>query len=362
MKTFINGRFLTQTMTGVQRYAVELVKALDKIVDGELASSKHKFALLTPHNQRYDLPLKHIDTQQVGKLGGHSWEQLELPYYTKGHLLLSLCNTAPLSKRRQVVTLHDAAVFAMPDSFSPAFRNWYKVLMPGLGRVAKRIVTISEFSKRELMHYCHVPENKLNVTYQSGEQILEYPPDPSILDKHALTERPFVFAVSSMNPSKNFQAVVEAANLLKDYEFDFVIAGGSNPKVFQPAQQDFPSNVKYLGYVSNEELRALYEHAACYLMPSFYEGFGLTPLEAMTCGCPVLVSKAASLPEVCGDAALYCDPRNPQDIADKLQRLMSDASLRKSLRQKGLKRAEQFSWDKCARETLAILEQVLRER
>ncbi|CAN5905304.1 glycosyltransferase family 1 protein [soil metagenome] len=350
---FVNARFLSQSVTGVQRYAIELSKRLRQ------APGDINFRFLTPNNILHHDLAETLGAEICGRLTGHAWEQLELPYYTRGHLLLSLCNTAPLSKRHQIVTFHDAAVFAMPDSFSPAFRNWYKVLMPGLGRVAQRIITISEFSKRELMHYCHVPERKLTVTYQSGEQILTYPPDPSILGKHDLTERPFVFAVSSLNPSKNFQAVIEAANILGDRGFDFVIAGGSNSKVFQASQQDLSGNVKYLGYVSNEELRALYEHAACYLMPSLYEGFGLTPLEAMTCGCPVLVSNAASLPEVCGDAALYCDPRSPEEIAAKLQRLMGDAALRETLRQKGLKRAEQFSWDKCALETLAVVERVL---
>lgn len=359
MKVYVNARFLTQTTTGVQRYAREVIRVLDEFVGSHDPHVRHlSFELLMPNSPLEFVPTHNIPVRRVGRLTGHAWEQLELPYYTRGHLLLSLCNTAPLSKRRQVVTLHDAAVFAQPDSFSRAFRSWYKVLLPGLGQVAEQIITISEFSKHQLVRYCHVPEGKLVVTYQSGEQVLEYPPDPSILDNHALTERPFVLAVSSLNPSKNFRAVVEAANLLKDCGFDFVIAGGSNPKVFQSSQQAFPSNVKYLGYVSNEELRALYEHAACYLMPSLYEGFGLTPLEAMTCGCPVLVSNAASLPEVCGDAALYCDPHRPQDIAAKLQRLMADADLRETLRQKGLKRAGQFSWDKCARETLAVLEQV----
>lgn len=114
-----------------------------------------------------------------------------------------------------------------------------------------------------------------------------------------------------------------------------------------------------MGYVSDAELRALYEHAACFVYPSFYEGFGLPPLEAMACGCPVIVSNAASLPEVCGDAALYCNPCSPEDIAEKISLLMADPRLREDLRQKGLERAKQFTWEKCARETFAIIEKVL---
>jgi glycosyltransferase involved in cell wall biosynthesis len=111
--------------------------------------------------------------------------------------------------------------------------------------------------------------------------------------------------------------------------------------------------------VSDSELRALYENAACFVYPSFYEGFGFPPLEAMACGCPVIVSKASSLPEVCGDAALYCDPKNSKDIAEKIQRVVHDETLRAEMRKKGLARAELYSWERCAKETMAVIQKVL---
>ena len=120
---------------------------------------------------------------------------------------------------------------------------------------------------------------------------------------------------------------------------------------------NLPDFVRHLGYVSDGDLKALYEAAACFVYPSFYEGFGLPPLEAMACGCPVIVSRAASLPEVCGDAALYCDPTDPRDIAKQMSDLVFDDILRARLRERGLQRAQQFSWEKCARETWAVIEE-----
>ena len=298
----------------------------------------------------------------VGRLRGHAWEQLELPRYTRGSFLLNLCNTAPVGKTRQAVTIHDAAVYGVPQAYSRTFRALYKTLLPTLSRTAQSIVTVSEFSKRELIRYCHVPEDKITVVYLGKEHLFSQEADARVFAKHGFGTKPFLLAVSSLSPSKNFAGLVRALTKLGETHFDVVIAGGTNPAVFSRHTDPLPRSVKYLGYVSEGELRALYEGATGFVHPAFYEGFGLPPLEAMACGCPVIASNAASLPEVCGDAALYCDPHNPQDMADKIEWLMGDEALRNRLRQRGLGRARMFSWDTCARETLGVLEQVLRER
>jgi glycosyltransferase involved in cell wall biosynthesis len=162
-----------------------------------------------------------------------------------------------------------------------------------------------------------------------------------------------------MSPHKNFRALVEAVALLGEVDFDVIIAGGTNPGIFKSTGIQLPENVKHVGYVSDDELKSLYSSAACFIYPSLYEGFGLPPLEAMSNGCPVIVSRAGALPEVCGDAALYCDPRNPQDIADKIKIMMSDTKLREELRAKGLLHSKRYTWEKCARETLSAIEKAL---
>ena len=360
----INGRFLTQETTGVQRYAIELVKALDRLVgEADSAVEPYTFELISPRGKlQQDLGLENIPVRQVGRLGGHLWEQLELPRHVRGRILLSLCNAAPLAKRNQIVTVHDAAVFANPQNFSFRFRAWYKLLLVGLGRMAARVATVSSFSKKELVHYCKIPEAKLRVTLEGGEHVLSMPADETILRQQALEQKSFVLAVSSLSPNKNFQAVVRASELLDDVGFDVVVAGGTNPRIFSRSGQSLPSSVKHVGYVSDGELRALYEHAACFVYPSFYEGFGLPPLEAMTCGCPTIASETASMPEVCGDAVLYCNPNDPSGIARKIRQLMGDGRLRENLRAKGLQRARRFSWESCARETVSVVDELSGRR
>ena len=360
MKVFINGRFLTQTTTGVQRYARELVRTFDELAESHDPHVQNlSFELLAPNGPLEPVPTRHIPLKQVGRLSGHAWEQLELPLFARGIFLLNLCNTAPVGKIRQMVTIHDAAVYGVPQAYSKSFRSLYKTLLPTLSRTAKHILTDSEFSRRELIRYCHVSADKLTVVYLGKEHVFAHKADQRVFAKHGFGNKPFLLAVSSLNPSKNFVGLVRALEHLRNPDFDVVIAGGTNPAVFRGRTGALPASVKHLGYVSEGELRALYERATGFVYPSFYEGFGLPPLEAMACGTPVIVSNAASLPEVCGDAALYCDPHSPQDMADKIERLMSDEALREDLKQKGLARAKTFSWDTCARETLAVLEQVL---
>ena len=366
---YINGRFLMHNITGVQRYAMELIRQMDALIaEDDPAFAPYRFVVLAPHGQIQPLELAHIEIRQVGPLKGHLWEQLTLPLHTTNGFLLNLCNTAPLLKRQQAVTMHDAAVYAVPETYSFAFKAWYKVVFRVVGKTAKRIITCSEFSKRQLMHYAGINKDKLQTIYHGKEHMVGTPIAQGYTEKMGL-ERPFVLAVSSMSPNKNFRSIVAALELIGDKDFDVVIAGGKS-KIFNETTPGGESSgrVHYLGYVEEEELRALYDKAACFVFPSFYEGFGLPPLEAMACGAPVISSKAASLPEVCGDAVLYCDPHDPQDIADQIRRVMGDPQLREELSARGIEQAAKFSWSRCARETIGAVaramgtQEVYRER
>ncbi|MCU0869584.1 MAG: glycosyltransferase family 4 protein [Burkholderiales bacterium] len=347
---YVNGRFLSQSITGVQRFAQETVTALDRLRHSGAIARDRRVVLLVPPDAQRRLALDTIEVRQVGRRTGHAWEQFELPRHARDGLLLGLCQLGPAVLRDQIVVMHDAAVYAAPHGFSRAFRTWYRALMWWLGRRARRIVTVSRFSQTELQRWCGIRASATLVVHEAGEHILAQPADASVLAKHGLDATPFVLAVSSLNPNKNFRAVVDAMRLLGDTTgFRIVIAGGTHPRVFG-GDAALPDSVTHVGYVTDPQLRALYEAASCFVYPSFYEGFGLPPLEAMLCGCPVIVSRAASLPEVCGDAALYCDAADPRTLADAMRSIMGDAALRARLTEAGQARARTFSWERCATE------------
>lgn len=348
---FVNGRFLAQSLSGVQRFARELLLALDELLaEGVVDRDRFRLTVLQPRNVAKPVGHRHIVMREIGRSTGHLWEQTESPVHVGGKLLLNFCNTAPLLKRNQVLTIHDAAVRAVPKAYTRAFRAWYRVMHSVAGARAARIVTVSKFSKRELADRLGISAERIGVVPEGSDHILRVASDPAIVERFALDQRPFVLAVSSLSPHKNFAALTQAFHIARLPDVDFVVAGGANPHVFAAHGASLPPSVKHVGAVSDGELRALYERAACFVFPSLYEGFGLPPLEAMACGCPVLAANAGSLPEVCGDGAWYCDPRSPADIAAKLAQILADKALRARVRERGRTRAAQFTWRRCATE------------
>lgn len=325
---FINGRFLARRPTGVDRFAIETLRALDELLERPTDQTTIQIILLVPATeQARALELKNIKIVPVGRLKGALWEQLELPWLTRGKLLLNLCNAAPVLKHKQMVVIHDAAPARVPESYSWGFRIWYGLLMPWLGRVALRVLTVSEFSRNELTLAYGIPPEKITVLPESGEHILRILADETILEQFDLHRRPYILGVSSMSPHKNFATLIRAVELLgRDCGFDVVIAGAANPRIF--ASADLPLFVKHVGYVSDEALRALYEHAACFVFPSYYEGFGLPAAEAMALGCPVIAANAASIPEVCGDYAIYFESCNSESLALQIKLIMTATASR----------------------------------
>lgn len=352
---FINGRFLTRRMTGVDRFAREVVAAIDRmLVDGDPLVAGLQVTILVPPSDSLEHDYRRIQVRQVGKRQGTAWEQLDLARAVpQGALLLSLCNTGPALRREHAVVIHDAGTERMPQAYSRGFRWWYRLLMPLLGRNARHLLTVSAFSRRELETVFSIPAGKAVVVSEGGEHILRVQPDPEALQRFGLDQRPYLLAVSSMAANKNFRLIVEALALLDNPPFEIAIAGGANPRVFGHAGNVETANVRWLGYVSDGELRSLYGGALGFVFPSLYEGYGLPPLEAMSCGCPVLVSTAASIPEVCGDAGLYFDPHDAVSLKEAMLRLANDGELREQMRERGYQRARSYSWDRAARELLA---------
>ncbi|CAB3749660.1 glycosyl transferase [Burkholderia sp. MSh2] len=345
-KLVYNGRFATQKTTGVQRVARELIAALVRLQPQDSVT-----VLVPPHT---DAVVSGTRTVRIGFSKGVIWEQLVLPLFARRDRIVNLSNSASIFLGNQIIYMHDAAVFDTPAHFSRLFRAWYRVMFWILARTSVCVLTNSRFSRDRLAHHCGVSADKISVVPLGADHLDSLEPDASVLNEHALTPGRFVLAVSSMNPTKNFARMIAAFRQLGDPSVDLVIVGMRNTAVFG-AQDDIAAtepNIKFAGYISDEKLKALYQHAACFLYPSIYEGFGIPPLEAMRYGCPTLVGRTAALPEVCADAALYCDPYSSNDIAEKLRSLLDSAELRADLKRRGAFHAEQYSWSKSA-ETMA---------
>jgi len=353
MDVYINGRFLTQKTTGVQRVAEEMLKALDRLLDNN--ESTDKFIILTPGNVIKELNLKNIEIRKIGRFKGHVWEQLILPWATRKKTLINFCNTGPLFKRNQFAFIHDAAIRSASGGFSKKFIYWYKLIYMLIGNNARNILTVSNFSKKELINYYPQMENKMSVIYNGANHVLNIKNDDEILKKHNLIGRDFILAVSSANPNKNFKVIMDAVAKMKDFQGEVIIAGGKQENVFAGKDLKFDGECKWVGYVSDEELVSLYKHAKVFIFPSIYEGFGLPPLEAMSLGCPVISSERASMPEILENYVVYFDPTNSEELVEKINLILSNQKLVEDLRKDGQAHAQTFTWEKAAKQLVEII-------
>jgi glycosyltransferase involved in cell wall biosynthesis len=348
LKIAINGRFLTQPMTGVQRVATQVTKAIDALIDsGEYATLEGSVEVLAPPEAR-EFSLRHIPVRECGIGSGYFWEQVELPLYAQGRFLMNFCGLGPVVKRDQLVIIHDATVRARPANFAPLFRAAHNFLIPQLCRRSDCLATVSEFSRREIGKWYNVDVSKMRVCYNAVEQIGDIVPDNSIIDRLGLTGRKFFLGVGTGN-NKNAETVIAAIIKADLSDALLVLTGCRVGKVNGRESEVAFDRLVPAGYVSDRELRALYEHSVALVSPSYYEGFGLPPVEAMFLGCPAIISDTPAMIEICGDAALHCGA----DDVDALSRLMrivhDDPARRAELIAAGRERAARYTWRSTAR-------------
>jgi len=274
---------------------------------------------------------------------GHAWEQVVLPLRTaRAPVLLCPANLAPVLARNVVVVIHDAAALRHPGWYSGLYAAWQRRILPLIARRALRVITVSEFSRRELAELLGVDA----AVVPGGVDERFTPAAPP-----ARRPRPYVLCVASHTARKNLGALVPAAQALARDGVDLVVAGGHRP---QFAAEGGLDGLTLVGHVPDDELPGLYAGAEAFVLPSHYEGFGLPVLEAMAAGTPVVAAATTALPETCGGAARLVEPE-PEALREALTTLLGDATERARLRELGLAHARSFTWERTAREVDAVV-------
>jgi glycosyltransferase involved in cell wall biosynthesis len=345
-RVVLNGRFLSQPNTGVQRYARETLLALDALLSQTTTASDLEFVLCVP-GKADRMPLQRIRTHKLPWLSGHAWEQITLPIYAGTDLLVSPSYSGPVMKRRQIVTIHDATVAAVPACFSAKYRFVHRLLIALLGNRVASVMTVSEFSAAEIRQRYGIA-NRVVVGREGWSHSVAHGDEAAVLGRYNLASRNYLLLVGSIKPNKNLAVVGRALALMSECPWTVAVAGARDSRIFQDAPEN-SGRMNYLGFVPDADLGVLYKHAAWFVFPSMYEGFGLPALEAMANGCPVIAARSTSLPEVCGDAAIYFGPDDAQGLATLLQDLPGRDDLRADLQAKAAARLDHYTWNANAR-------------
>jgi glycosyltransferase involved in cell wall biosynthesis len=344
---------------GIGEYAFELLKQFEgfKVQNLEFRIYLKSEPLLDMPKARKGWEYKVIGPRKM-------WTQFALPFSLlldkkRPDVFFSPSHYAPrFSPVPSAISIMDLSYIHFPELFTKhdlyQLVNWTRYS----AKQAKKIFTISNFSRDDIIKtYKKLPDDVVT-TYLGVKQTK----DMDDLKKKFGITKPYILFVGTIQPRKNIAKLIEAVSLLKNKEVQLVIVGKKGwlweEILAAPEKFKIANRIKFLDFVGDEGLPSLYKNALCFVLPSLYEGFGLPVLEAMKFGCPAVISNVSSLPEVGGDAALYVDPQSVDDIADKINKVISDEKLREEMIKKGYNQVKKFSWEKTAKETLKVLEEL----
>jgi len=322
-------------ITGVERWAREMARRLPEV-------RPSAYCVIAPR-------------ARLAHGLGHLWEQGALPLIAaraRARLVFSPASLAPLGWPRNVVLMHDAAVLRHPELYSRAYVAWERRLLPRIARQARRIITVSEHSQREIVELLGADPERVVVVSPGVDDRFTPAADAGRARAALDLAGPYVLSVAASGLRKNLPVLATTARRLRAEGVELVIAGGSRAHLHPESAVE---GARHVGYVPEEHLAGLYAGAAAFVLPSRHEGFGLPCIEAMACGTPVVASNRGALPETCGDAALLMDPDDHEAIAEAVLVAALDEATSARLREAGLARAAGFSWERAATEVDAIL-------
>lgn len=271
---------------------------------------------------------------------------------------------------KTVITVHDMAHEYYPETVQDHVLKYFRTDFPSQVERSHLIIAVSETTRRDVINFLNVPEEKVKVVYNGVSSefrpVTDVARRAEVRQRYALPEH-FLLMVGSIQPRKNVTGVLSAVGRLvrksPSSPLHLVLAGGSSWKSDELkkiiSDNGLTDYVHFTGYVPEEDLTTLYSMSDIFLFPSLYEGFGLPVIEAMACGVPVVTSNSSCLPEIAGDAAILVDPHNHDDIADGIERLLMDQELRNVCTERGLARAQKFSWENAGRQLLEIFHEIV---
>ena len=364
MKILLDARLYNDYQHGIGRYTYELCKGLANNPDLNLSILVNKASSLINDSNLADVkkiitPIKPFGLANQLKLS-ELVSQIQPDIFHVPHF------AAPVNQPcKTVITIHDLIHVRFAKDYSIFHSIYYKYFVKKAMVNASHIVTISEFSKNDLIKWfreqaCLFPTNKISVIY-NGIDTQHFSPCPG---PYPLISIPYLLYVGNYKPHKNIKTLIKAfAILCQDKEFNYkLVLGGQIPKYVKELifYYGLLSKVYITGIIDEKSLPIIYSNATLFIFPSLYEGFGFPPLEALACACPVITSKLASLPEILQSSAYYADPCTAEQLAKTIDKLLRNKDLQDDLRQKGLSHVKNYSWDKTIIETIKVYENVLR--
>lgn len=345
----LNGDYLNLSPTGVARYAREVVAAMDQLIgENDPLTRTFDIDVVSPVPFVYDhIPVRVVPEFKSPRLP-QVWVQAQLPRHIPGGLV-SFCNLGPVAIRRQIICIHDLHTYLMPESYSTAFRWLHRLLLPQLGQRSAAVTTVSNFSRGHLEDYGIAPSGKITVTYNGSDHTRRWKASQGRLSLP--TERPYVLCLGQPQRYKNLELILQLAPKLDALGIDVLMAGSiAKEEIVERGGGDLLSrNLRLLGRIDDDDFAQAFSNALCFVFPSRIEGFGLPAIEAMALGCPVVSSTSPCLPEVCGDAASFADPDDPQAWADAIVWLRDHPEEAKTISIRGRARANTYAWREIAK-------------
>lgn len=370
MRIGIDARLVFYNRAGIGEYIVQLIEALA----GLEPENDTFFVLQSRKDRSAIINCNGFERRSLWTPSHNRFEQMTLSFEVSqlGLDLLHSPDFIPPFRRncRSVITIHDLAFLLYPHFLTKESARYYGQIDQAW-RKTNHIIAVSEATKQDSIKMLGVPDKKISVIHEAANPI--YRPLPVAearqvtRDKYKI-DQDFILFVSTIEPRKNLPGLLHAYRRLRDNykrEEILVLSGGNGwlwEEVYETVDYlNLEKHVAFLGRVPSEDLVYLYNATRLFVHPSFYEGFGLTPLEAMTCGAPVIVSNTSALPEVVGDAGLMVNPHDIDGLTVAMWRMLTDEDLRQSYIDKGLKRAKKFSWQETAKKTLEVYHKVGQE-